>query len=203
MEMQVKTGRKERGQSMVELVLILPFLILLLAATVEAGFALRDYLMVQAVNREGARFAVRTPPGEENLDYFSSVIVGQVFDRVMTAADEGGLRSEDINIILTHIYVDADDAPVYDTFVHPITFDAGASRLDAQALSDYNATKEAEINDMRNSNQYESLRNEVVVVEVFYRHETVWGFDFVGAFGADWTMYTQSSMRMVGTGRAE
>lgn len=201
MEMQIKTRRKERGQSMVELALILPFLLLLLAATVEAGFALRDYLMVQAVNREGARFAVRTPPGEENLDYFSSVIVGQVFDRVVDSADEGGLRSEDISIILTHIYVDTNGAPVYDTFVHPFTFDASASELDAQTLADNNATKEAEINNVRSANQYESLRNEVVVVEVFYKHETVWGFDFVGVFGADWTMYAQSSMRMVGTGR--
>jgi hypothetical protein len=203
MDTNTRIRQRERGQSMVELALILPFLILLLAATVEAGFALRDYLMVQSVNREGARFAVRTPPGEENLDYFSSVVVGEVFDRVMVAAEEGGLRSEDINIILTHIYVDADDDPVYDTFVHPITFDAGASKLDAQALSDDNATKTAEINSLRSANQYESLRNEVVVVEVFYRHETVWGFDFVGAFGGDWTMYAQSSMRMVGTGRGD
>ena len=47
--------RKENGQSMVELVLVLPFLLLLLVATVEAGFALRDYLVLQSVNREGVR----------------------------------------------------------------------------------------------------------------------------------------------------
>jgi hypothetical protein len=46
------------------------------------------------------------------------------------------------------------------------------------------------------------LENELVVVELFYRHETLWGMDIVGPFGADWTMYAQSSMRMIGTGRS-
>jgi hypothetical protein len=54
---------------------------------------------------------------------------------------------------------------------------------------------------MREGAGYEAWDNEVVVVEVFYRHETLWGFDIVGPFGADFTMYAQSSMRMIGTGR--
>jgi hypothetical protein len=194
---------------LLELALILPFLILLLVATVEAGFALRDYLMVQSANREGVRWAVRTPPGDEYREHFHSPEeVESVFNRILIAAEEGGLRSDDMSIVFTHIYIadenlDGDLEPATFQATWPPGFDyppgfEGAEVLD---LSEDNATKAANINAARQSANYEPLWNELVVIEVFYRHETVWGFDIVGPFGEDWTMYARSSMRMVGTGR--
>jgi hypothetical protein len=203
----MRARRKENGQSMVELALILPFLLLLLVATVEAGFALRDYLMVQSANREGARMAVRTPPGEEYLEHFRTEEIGEVFERITTAAEEGGLRPEDLGIILTHIYIDTDGTPTYEVYGHPAGFDTSRTRLgDITALADDNATKTANINTARESAQYDPLENAVIIVEVFYRHDPVWSVeDFLGVglgpFGRDWTMYARSTMRMVGTGR--
>jgi len=209
MTIRMRKRPEEAGQSMLEVALILPFLALLLVATVEAGFALRDYLMVQSANREGVRWAVRTPPGDEYRDHFHSAAeVESVFNRIRIAADEGGLREDDVSIIFTHVYIADEDedgqreptifkATWPPGFDYPPGFDDG----DILTLSVDNATKAASINATRQSAGYEPLWNEVVVIEVFYRHETVWGFDIVGSFGRDWTMYAQSSMRMVGTGR--
>ena len=194
---------------MVELALLLPFLLLLLVATVEAGFALRDYLMVQSANREGVRLAVRTPPGEEYLDHFRDTEVPDVFTRINTAAGEGGLRTEDLSIILTHIYIAADDTPTYDVYTYPPGFSSANTRLgDITAITDENATKTARINATRQSAAYDPLANETVIVEVFYRHEALWSMgDLMGVglgpFSGDWTMYATSSMRMVGTGRGD
>ena len=206
----MRMRQKENGQSTVELALVLPFVLLLLVATVEAGFALRDYVMVQSVNREGARWAVRTPPtgGDETaVDLFSGE-ASEVFDRIRVAAGNAGLRTEDISIILTHIYLeDTDNNGTYDqagtdSYVFPVGFDAGNSQLDVATLANDNYAKYIQINNLRGANEYDALENELVVVEVFYRHETLWGMDIVGTFGEDWTMYAQSSMRMIGTGRS-
>lgn len=203
----MRAKRRKNGQSMVELALILPFLLLLLVATVEAGFALRDYLMVQSANREGARMAIRTPPGRVYMDLFREQVVEEVFPRIRTAAVDGGLREEDLGIILTHIYVDISGTPTYETYEDPVDCDICNTRLgDITALADQNATKTANINATRESSLYDPLENAVVIVEVFYRHHAVWSLgDFVGVglgpFGGDWTMYARSTMRMVGTGR--
>jgi hypothetical protein len=204
-EMGVRQEKK--GQSIVELALILPFIILLMIATVEAGFVLRDYLMVQSVNREGVRWAARTPPthGEEGrLEDFQEQ-VGEVFDRILSAAQDGGLRQEDVGIIVTHIYITSDGAPPADppypyVFQRPASFEM-ASNLNVPALWADNQAQADQINSIRTSGVYEALDNELVIVEVFYRHETLWGFDIVGPFGEDFVMYAQSSMRLIGTGR--
>ena len=198
----MRTERKQAGQSMVELALLLPFLLLLLVATVEAGFALRDYLTLQSVNREGVRWAARTPPGAEYREHFYEEGISGVFDRIRIAADEAGLRAEDVNIVFTHIYIQDDSAEIHQEvfppgFVYPsATYDDRMSDL-----AQDNADKAASVNAMRLAEGYEPLSNELVVIETFYRHETVWGFDIVGPFGEDWTMYALSTMRLIGTGR--
>lgn len=199
------TENRKNGQSMVELALVLPFLILLLVATVEAGFAFRDYLMLQSANREGSRWAVRTAPGRENMDYFHNDVVPEIFDRVLDAADEGGLRTADLKIIVTHVYVDEDGGAAYTSFGYPPGFDTSNARLDLLTIAQDNAVRAANINTAREASGFATLANELVLVEVFYRHETVWGFERfdVGPLGGDWIMYAHSSMRLVGTGRVE
>jgi hypothetical protein len=189
--------KQERGQSMVELALILPFILLLLVATVEAGFALRDYLMTQSANREGVRYAVRTPPGAEYREHFRDTTVSQVFGRIVSAAEEAGLSGDSIGIVITYIY-NEDGAPTFEQFFYGIVH---PSRIDPMTMADQNATKAAQINATRVSGNMDPLANEMVIIEVFYEHQSLWFYDFVGPFGGPWTMYTQSAMRLVGTGR--
>jgi hypothetical protein len=53
--------RKEndRGQSLIEIAIILPILLLLLLGVAEMGMGLRNYLILVNANREAARFAAR------------------------------------------------------------------------------------------------------------------------------------------------
>jgi Flp pilus assembly protein TadG len=58
---QSRSGRKrrgERGQSLVELALTLPVLLLLLVGVVEVGNGLNAYLTVVDAAREGARYGI-------------------------------------------------------------------------------------------------------------------------------------------------
>lgn len=50
--------QNNRGQALVELALVLPVLLLILAGTIEFGRVLNQYLVVTAAAREGARAAV-------------------------------------------------------------------------------------------------------------------------------------------------
>ena len=49
--------RHNKGGSMVELALLLPLLVLILAGVVDLGRAFRDYIIITNVAREGARYA--------------------------------------------------------------------------------------------------------------------------------------------------
>jgi len=51
--------RSERGQSLVELALVLPLLILLLMGIADLGRAFYSYIEITNAAREGARYAVR------------------------------------------------------------------------------------------------------------------------------------------------
>lgn len=52
--------RSERGQSTVEFALVLPLVVLLMLALLQAGLLLRDQLVITASAREGAREAAVT-----------------------------------------------------------------------------------------------------------------------------------------------
>ena len=51
--------RRQRGQSLVEMALILPVLLLMFIGVLEVGWALRGYLTLLNASREAARFAAR------------------------------------------------------------------------------------------------------------------------------------------------
>ena len=60
------SGRKKsRGQSLVELALFLPILLIMLSGLVEFGFGLNQYINIVEATREGARFGVDGDPGNE------------------------------------------------------------------------------------------------------------------------------------------
>lgn len=197
---------KERGQSMLELALILPLLLILLVATVEAGFALRNYLLTMSANREGIRFAARgrfTDGAIAQRIVSSAGMVGT--DRFLRPAGP----DPNTTIILTRLPIRADgtvQTPLPEPYISGTL--AVESLVDTPAILDRHIEASNRINDMRVDAGYERLDNEVVVLEVFYNHRPLWLYDFVGplAPGGDhpgeWVMYTQSTMRVVSDARA-
>ncbi len=59
------TPRGERGQSMVEMALAFPILLLVLAGTLEVGKYFNDYLTILDATREAARYAA-----DSGLDFW-------------------------------------------------------------------------------------------------------------------------------------
>ena len=64
----------ERGQSLVEMALVLPLLLLLLAVAVDASRAFRVFVIVTNAAREGARTASRFP---DNAALIEAAVVGE------------------------------------------------------------------------------------------------------------------------------
>jgi Flp pilus assembly protein TadG len=60
-----KRGRRERGQSLVETAVVLPILLLLVAAIVDFGRAFDAYIVLTNAAREGARFGSTNPEMED------------------------------------------------------------------------------------------------------------------------------------------
>jgi hypothetical protein len=60
-----KLGRRERGQSLVETAVVLPILLLLVAAIVDFGRAFDAYIVLTNAAREGARFGSTNPEMED------------------------------------------------------------------------------------------------------------------------------------------
>jgi Flp pilus assembly protein TadG len=73
-----KQERRERGQSLVETAVVLPILLLLLAATVDFGRAFDAYIVLTNAAREGARFGAVNPEltAEEVQDLVVTDIMG-------------------------------------------------------------------------------------------------------------------------------
>ena len=204
--------RKNDGQSMLELALILPILLLLIIAVVEVGFAMRNYLLVMTTNRDGVRFAAR--------GRFTDDAVAQ---RVIAAG--GSIHTADGNvpflrttvspntgIIITHIFIPEDGDPDNVTISHYVTgtvsytstryIQPADSRINITDIVTRQIAATIQINDLREAAGYERLGSDVIVLEVFYAHEPLWRYDFV-PISAPWVMYTQSSMRVVSDSRQD
>jgi len=204
--------RKERGQGALELALILPVLLLLVLATVEVGFVMRDYLLVMAANREGVRFAARGRFTDSTIAHriVSAGGIIQTADGPVPFLRTYG-DAPNTGIIITHIPIQ-DDGTIpsgVSTYVtgtvcfsetRPIR--AYDSRVDIAAITERNISQTLYINDLREASDYERLDNEVIVLEVFYAHDTLWEYEMV-PLRSPWMMYTQSSMRVVSDAREQ
>jgi Flp pilus assembly protein TadG len=80
--------RQKRGQSVVELALVLPFLLLVLFGITEFGRAWATQNVLTSAAREGARLAVVTGPD-----------VGLVTSRVTTVCAAAGITPTDITVV--------------------------------------------------------------------------------------------------------
>jgi len=201
--------RKERGQSMVELALVLPLLVLLIIGLVEAGVAMRNYLVVMAANREGIRFAAR--------GRFEDEVIAQ---RIISA---GGLTdiqgsavpflrttgtAPNTGIIITHFPILADGTVLTPTryltgtvcFTQTRPIQVSDSRVVITATM-WHVTTTTWINDLRQANDYEQLDNQIIFLEVFYAHNTLWASHLMP--GSPWMFYTHSSMRVVSDSRMD
>jgi hypothetical protein len=194
----------ERGQSLLEIAIILPIFVILLFGVVETGFGLRDYLLVCNANREGTRFAAR---GRfTDADVVERVVSAGGIVRI-GGVDVPFLRTHgtdpNTGIIITHIQLDADgNALTPTTWISGVIMSGGVMRSIvptdtkislADVVSRHRATTQ-EINNIRADAGYERMAEHVVVVETFFAHHLTMGR---GMFPEPWVMYTHTEMRIV------
>lgn len=81
---------QDRGQSLVELALVLPILLLLLAGVIDVGRILFTYIALTDAAQEGAIFAAHEPTSS-----------GTIVDRVRTSSNHGEVTSASVLVACT------------------------------------------------------------------------------------------------------
>ena len=198
--------RRERGQGLLELVVILPVLLILMVGVAEIGVGLRTYLLVLNANREAARFAARGRYED-----------GRVAERVISAGGVvqlGGtavpfLRPSgtepNTGIIITHLEMDPTGTEltrtVYYTGVVPgsgggvLELTEDDTRLDVGGVLDRQSAVQAEVGVLREAESYEPVNNHLAAVEVYFAHESLMLSSLV-PIPDPWPMYARTVMRV-------
>jgi hypothetical protein len=193
-------NRDSAGQSLVEMALALPVLLLMFLGLIELGLLLRAHLVVVNANREAARFASRGTFTNEEIAYRAMTsFAGQ-----LPAQLDGA--NANTQIIITHFHIPAEDTgPGDGKFYTPfITGTLGLdSRIDpATYLRDLEQEHDS-FNEKLVKSQPDAVRTtqDIVLVEIYYYHYEILHAPIVEwLFPDPMVVYSHTLMR-VGAGR--
>jgi hypothetical protein len=217
--------RRTEGQSLVELALILPLLLLMFAGLVEVGAALRNYLVVVNANREGTRFAARGrwfDSVDEVQEIFGRVVAaagieqrGDQFVQILRPLPVGDL-GPNTTIAIHYIQVPDQIDRVGGLAVEPAvingpwytgTVHLGRSEVNAPAVAE--AAREANYEFNQKYFIQDRLldipsEDNFVIVEVWFEHEQLLKLPFFTELLPEtFTLYAQSTMRVTLDSRIE
>ncbi|HUS69437.1 MAG TPA: TadE family protein [Anaerolineae bacterium] len=184
----------ERGQSLAELALVMPLLLMILVAMVEVGWAMRSHLIVTTASREAARFAARRVFDYDEIDEVAEVALLSL-NPVYDGADANA------TIIITKVQIDAQGDWTIDGGQPYVNGDLPVETGMEDATYDQIGADNELFN---NTHPGIDSENNVVVVEVFYDHELLLGSRIAG----DWVglgplrLYSRSISR-IGVSRYE
>jgi len=102
-----QADRAQQGSNLVEMALILPLLLLLLAAIADFGRAFNHYIVITNAAREGARRATRIPQTAETDAVIRSAVIQEAANSGVDLTDDAGLTVITISPLLL---VDRDTA---------------------------------------------------------------------------------------------
>jgi hypothetical protein len=160
-----EANQRERGQSLAELALVLPLLLMILVGMVEVGWAMRAHLTVTTASREGARFASRRVFEYEEIQevvYVAMLSLHPIFDGPDANA----------TIIVTKVQIDAEGNWSIDGGAPYVTGTLGVSSQVPAGTYEQIAADNVVFNEAHTTIESE---NNVVVVEVFYDHDMLLG----------------------------
>jgi hypothetical protein len=210
--------RRTEGQSLVEMAIMMPILLVMFAGLIEVGVALRNYLIVVNANREGTRFAARGR-------WFDSPEARQaIFARTVAAAgiEQRGadlvqfLRPVNIGdlgantaIAVTYIEVpdQIDDLGGLAEEPHIVrgqwisgTLPLGAELVKADIIGQAAQRANYEFNQEYFINRGEldiPSEDNIVIVEIWFQHEQILKLPiFTEILPETFTLYAQSTMRV-------
>jgi hypothetical protein len=182
------------GQSLVELALFFPILLVMLSGLIEFGFLLNDYLNLMDGPREAARFAVDLQPftgtGTDNNVVFYTLVGNEVLSAISpyeldTNMDDViisvyGLRHKG-EVFGPYPKLDASNGVVIDG---QFSLDAYNHAKGTNPNSFYENSKISDT-DMTNARTDKSPRTGVVVVELFYNYHQKLALPWITVFVPD------------------
>jgi hypothetical protein len=214
----LRCGR-ESGQSLVEMALITPLLLLMFLGVLEVGWALRGYLVLVNASREGARFAARgryldfSQPTYESIGY--PLVLGHISDTIASqlAIDFTSPQSN-AAVIISHYFVDTGDSSVLtdDLVLTPREVPTYwvrygkpiASSIDMDEMTAQLIAENIQFNTLlkqRDPAAPPSV-NSVVVVELYYEQPQLLGVPIISnRFTDPVPLYTYTTMRIVSDAR--
>jgi Flp pilus assembly protein TadG len=156
----------QRGQSVVELAIVTPFLVFLLLGTVEIGNAYNSYLTLVNASREGARLGARG-------NIFSSSELLQVVEQ----HSSGLSLATNGTVIYTVVTADPTATPTFQVTSTKLLNNGGSSHFTAAGLQ----TLEQQLTTTGIAAPYSGYlsKEKFVIVELIYTHHTLFN---VGAF---------------------
>lgn len=202
-----------QGQALVEFAMVLPFLLLLIIGMAELGYAFYDYIVMAAANREGVRLGSRGQFDELSLVQ-RIVAAGGV--QTIEGITEPVLRTSGSNpnfgVIITTIII----SPTGGLHIaSPVVTGVIATAQGFRAVTpedsrinpaDYAMQQDvtAKVNVLRASNDFEPLRNDIVIVETFYAHNALFPpLAQVASLSNPFPLYFKSSMRVLRAARTD
>lgn len=102
--------RDVRGQSLVEMTLLLPVLFLMFAGLIELGFAFYNYLTVVNSAREGARYGAKMPEYTDDQVYAVTVTAAKTLPEFILEQEGSPINPERASVIITRL-----NAPIPDS----------------------------------------------------------------------------------------
>jgi len=184
--------KKERGQSLVEMVMVLPVLLIFFIGVAEMGAALRNYLVVVNSSREGCRFAARGGFHDELVGERVVIAGGSIRagDFVTSTESVPFLRTHSYDehtansgVIVTHIVLSSTGEVLSTTqwYTGVVLAEGGAltesvpiaeddSQLDLAEITARHVDSTKKISEIRAAAMVDERENHVVVVEVFFLH---------------------------------
>lgn len=192
-KVEKKVQKIIRGQSTVELALVLPFLLLFAVGLTEVGFTMFDYMRLANANREGVRLASRGPRYDDDT----------VIDRVVAS---GGTSGNDEGVI--EPYFDTDDnlcvivtripAENGDQFSRSIrgTLPDDYEALNIGLIEQENNAINDEINALRSDEGYATHSNKLIIVETYLNHDLILNYPDILPLPNPVPLYFRSTMRV-------
>jgi hypothetical protein len=190
-----RKGRKSRAQSLVEVAIAFPILLMLFSGMVEFGFMLNTYLSILDATRQTARYLANTNPFtvvdenttpatiEDDMSFYSTA--SEMIVDILDPPDDPRARSIVLNPSRDDIIISVLRISVNDTS-HTITnirrFPAGEPywQLNHKQLSAY--ADDAKITAAMTRNGTLPVRTGMLIIEIYYGYEGVLKLPWVQAF---------------------
>lgn len=167
-----------RGQSLVEMAIIMPLLLIMFIGVLEVGWALRGYLVLSNANREAARFAAKQinldfsqpNPGYEGVySHTLATIAGQI-----PFTQSGGV------FLMSYLHFDVPCTGTY-TATMPLIWrspetSTEATRMDYARLIPEQIAKQGAYACSLVGTPYAPQENNLIIVEMWYRQPQLLGF---------------------------